>query len=555
MPARRQFPIKEPPMFLSRWLKSEPRTRRHANRVRPTLESLDARDLPSGGVLDPTFSGDGVTSTLIANGNCANAVTTAPDGKVITAGYSATNSLAVNVAVTRYNVNGTLDTTFGNGGSVSGVSGRGYAVTLQADGKILVAGRSGDDFAVIRYTATGALDKSFGKNGVATIDIGARSVDDGRGMVVQSDGRIVVAGTTRSSSQTVAKLALVRLTTSGVLDTSFGARGKVVRSPSGGSLPQSAPDERALGIVLDPGTNKLVVAGSLHYSTPGTAVFRFNANGTPDTSFSGDGELTLTGTDVRDTCAVAVQPDHKVVVAGMHYDGSGSSAGEDFGMVRLNPDGTSDAAFGTGGLVYTPEPIPSAAKDVEIQADGQIVLFGNHGTELMLTRYNAADGSLDTSFGTNGSVTGSSLGLEPMYCMDMALAPDGRIAVAGSHSGGEIYAIVARFLATGPTIGSFTASSSTVTAGSPVTLTASGVTAQNPGSTVTQVAIYADTNGDGKLDANDALVGYASQTATGTWTLNLSTTGWSVGSYTLFARATDSLGAPSDPISLNLTVI
>jgi uncharacterized delta-60 repeat protein len=223
-------------------------------------------------------------------------------------------------------------------------------------------------------------------------------------------------------------------------------------------------------------------------------------------------------------------------------------------MVRLNPDGTSDAAFGTGGLVVTPEPLDSAAKDVEIQADGQIVLFGNHDTELMMTRYNAADGSLDTSFGTNGFVIGSSPGLESMYCMDMTLAPDGRIVTAGSHSGGSAYSIVARFLATGPTIDSFTSNSATVAAGAPVTLTASGVSAPNPGSAVTQVAIYADADGDGRLDAGDTLLGYATQTVSGTWALTVSTAGWSAGSYTLFARATDTLGASGDPAALELTV-
>jgi uncharacterized delta-60 repeat protein len=537
-------------MFLTRRLKTEHRKPRPANRFRPALESLDERCLPSGGVFDPTFDADGVVTTLLGNGNRATAVTTAPHGKLLMAGYAYTKTGTTNFALTRYKADGSLDTTFGSGGSVNAQPGKGFTVAIQPDGKILVAGRSGDDFAILRYSSSGTLDRTFGRNGVATIDIAARSVDDGRAMVLQPDGKIVVAGTTRAANATDCSIAVVRLTASGALDTSFGNGGKVVRAPSTGTLTPFTPEDRGEGLALDLGTNKLVVAGSLY--TGGTVVFRFNANGTSDPSFDGDGEVMLAS--LNRTASIAVQADHKVVVAGMHDDLSGTDAGWDFGMFRLNPDGTGDAGFGAAGLVYTPEPTANTPVDVEIQTDGQIVLFGYHdNTEPMLARYRGTDGSLDTSFGSNGFAIGSGMG--PMYCTDMTLDAAGRIVIAGGSSGGPVYALVARFLATGPTIASFTPSSPTVTAGDPVTLTTSGVTAQNPGSTVTQVAIYADANGDGKLDARDTLLGYATQAAPGTWTLTVSTAGWTTGNHKLFAQATDSLGALGDAVALTITII
>jgi hypothetical protein len=140
--------------------------------------------------------------------------------------------------------------------------------------------------------------------------------------------------------------------------------------------------------------------------------------------------------------------------------------------------------------------------------------------------------------------------------MDVALEPDGRIVVAGSsysNTGGYQFAL-ARFLATGPQIGSFTATPNPAAPGSNVTLTASGVTALNPGTTVTQVAFFVDSNGDGALDAGDTPLGNGTQTSPGTWTYPLDTDGWASGSFTLFAQAEDSEAALSDPLTLTLAL-
>jgi hypothetical protein len=133
--------------------------------------------------------------------------------------------------------------------------------------------------------------------------------------------------------------------------------------------------------------------------------------------------------------------------------------------------------------------------------------------------------------------------------------PDGRIVAAGTtiHAANDRLFAVARFLAAGPQVDSFTASPNPATTGSGVTLTASNAGALHPGSTVVQGAFSVDSNGDGVPDAGDALLGYGSQSDTGTWTCTCATAGWASGMYT-FPQAEDNYAAFSDPLALPLVL-
>jgi uncharacterized delta-60 repeat protein len=194
-------------------------------------------------------------------------------------------------------------------------------------------------------------------------------------------------------------------------------------------------------------------------------VVRFNTNGSVDTSFGGTGTGYATISAMHlGSPAVAVQSDDRIVIAATVA--KGTSVG--FGVARLNPDVTPDASFGFGGFADPTLPIVGdVARSVAIQANGRIVVFGGNnlayvGSRMVLARYNAADGSLDTSFGNNGV---AATGIGP-YAVTMAIEPDGRIVEVGIGVNGSANTTVARFLATGPQIGSFTASPSPVTAGS-----------------------------------------------------------------------------------------
>jgi uncharacterized delta-60 repeat protein len=222
----------------------------------------------------------------------------------------------------------------------------------------------------------------------------------------------------------------------------------------------------------------------------------------------------------------------------------------------LNSDGTLDSSFGAGGEVLQ-EVVPGAgvsdtAYAMGLQADGKIVVAGTHNgasQSFALGRFNM-DGSLDTTFNGTGLVT-TVIGAGS-DARGMAIQPaDGKIIVVGGSSLG---AAAARYLSADPKIGSFTASSNPVASGSNETLTVANLSDSNPSSSITQVAIYVDSNGDGKLEAgSDMLIGYATQTSPGVWTINY-TVNLTAGTYTLFAQAQDNYGLFSDPFALSLTV-
>src|SRR5262249_39917419 len=148
--------------------------------------------------------------------------------------------------------------------------------------------------------------------------------------------------------------------------------------------------------------------------------------------------------------AVAIQADDRIVVTLPTIPWSGYG----LALARLNPDGTPDTSFGSGGIVVTPAPAfkNDRAQSLTIQPDGKIVVagvtFGPMG-QFLVERYNAADGSLDTSFGTGGRAVSTGLNLDLDHKVDVALEPDGRIVVAGTGAGFTL----ARFLAAGPQIG------------------------------------------------------------------------------------------------------
>jgi uncharacterized delta-60 repeat protein len=327
------------------------------------------------GTLDPTFDSDGrVTTDFFGLSDVANALAIQSDGKIVLAG-SAMQNLANDFALVRYNPDGSLDSTFdGDGKVTTDFSGGGdiaYGVVIQPDGKILAVGVSNNfassaDVAIVRYNGDGSLDPTFGVGGRVLTDVsGAGEV--AFGVVLQPDAKIVVVGLAERTNSATSDCLILRYGSNGILDPTFGSNGVVLTSFL-----------VARSVALGP-EGKIVIAGvASDPANPGGffAVARYLKNGALDASFDGDGWKTtdLPGFD-ESAAAVSVQPDGKVLAAGFSANPDFSL---DFALLRYNIDGTDDLTFGALGRVITDFAGRSdGARGIALQTDGKIVLAGS----------------------------------------------------------------------------------------------------------------------------------------------------------------------------------
>jgi uncharacterized delta-60 repeat protein len=406
----------------------------------------------SSGDLDPTFGNGGTVTTefQVKFDSEAYASAVQADGKLLVAGSVGEIGSRTNFSMARYNIDGSLDATFGGTGRITAnFSGEdvAYAVEVQYDGKILVAGAGNApmsltrSFTIVRYMPDGSRDASFGTGGVVTTSIGSSSyvVD----LVIQSDSKIVAVGGT-SSAQVELDFALARYMPDGSLDTSFGTGGIVTTDFANTRDVASAVAYQPDGMI--------VMVGS---ADTNFALARYMPDGNPDTSFGAGGKVVrdLGGTDVAKGATLA--SDGRIVVAGA----SGTFAVPTFIVARYLANGDPDPSFGNGGYVITNfDTYSSDANAVLLQPDGKIVAGGSATTQcgapcisqFALARY-LDNGDPDTSFGINGQVKTT---VDPQYNYAMAralvLQADGKIAAAGyaRSSSGKNYG-VARYLPDG----------------------------------------------------------------------------------------------------------
>jgi uncharacterized delta-60 repeat protein len=325
-----------------------------------------ARYNPDGS-LDVTFSGNGKVTTRIGFDAHALDVAIQPNGKIVVAG-DAFVSGHDRFALARYNLNGSLDSTFSGDGKVTtliGSGGDGRALAIQSNGKIVVAGDASvtghDRFALARYNPDGSLDSTFSGNGKRTTLIGSGA--GGRALAIQSDGKIVVAG--RASVNGHDRFALARYDLNGSLDSTFHGDGKVAT--------RIGFDAVASALTIQSG-GKIVVAGDATVSGHDRfALARYNLNGTLDTTFSGDAKVTtLIGSDAEGS-GVAIQTDGKIDVAG----GASVNGHDRFALARYAPNGDLDSTLSGDGKVATLIGSDAHALDVAIQSGGKIVAAGD----------------------------------------------------------------------------------------------------------------------------------------------------------------------------------
>jgi uncharacterized delta-60 repeat protein len=396
------------------------------------------------GDLDPLFGSGGMVMTDINRStDIAEAVAIQADGKLVVVGtsYKRNDYSGEDFAVTRYNTDGTFDTTFGRGGKVRtdfpGLAAVPSSVVIQSDGKIVVAGGAfplftfAGDFKVVRYNPDGSLDNSFGDGGIVTTTFpeGSYAFD----VALQPDGKIIAAGTVfvdfiiGESSDT--DFALARYNSDGTPDATFGNGGQV-------STDFVGFEDDAFSILIQP-DRKIVAVGSAN--DPATfydfAAARYLSNGTIDTTFGVAGKVR---TDFGDqnfdrARSAALQPDGRIVAAGFAISHGGGV--QNFAVARYTSNGVLDTTFSRDGKTQIDfGSCCQSANKVLLQRDGKIITVGYPNTEssdsdFLLARLNTS-GSLDTTFGIGGKVR-TSFGDLNGGANGAALQRDGKIVAVG----------------------------------------------------------------------------------------------------------------------------
>ncbi|HET6771326.1 MAG TPA: delta-60 repeat domain-containing protein [Actinomycetota bacterium] len=410
------------------------------------------------GDLDPTFDGDGKVTTHIMFTDEAHGVAIQADGKIVAAGVTVCDGCASPVtphdfALARYHRDGSIDTTFDGDGKVITDFDLGedqaFAVAIQADGKIIAAGSangpSAYDFAVARYNADGSLDPTFDVDGKVTTDF-AGGNDQGRGVAIQADGKIVVAGVAFSAAclpcdgPASDNFGLARYNPDGSLDPTFGFVGRQVTD-----FDVAGPDE-ARGVAVQ-SDGKIVAAGVAICDpcvlpvTPlphDFALARYTTDGSLDPTFDGDGKVKTDFGGPDEANAVALQGDGKIVAAGSATHSSGALL---FALARYKGDGALDTTFDGDGRVTTMVASDDEARGVAIQRDEKIVAAGLAcnlcigGPDFGLARYNT-NGALDTVFGGGDGTVTTDFGAGTLdYANAVAIQGDGKIVGAGFSDG------------------------------------------------------------------------------------------------------------------------
>ena len=406
------------------------------------------------GNIDKTFGTNGVVTTQVGTaGNDVNSVAIQSDGKIV-AGGDCNNETQTVFALVRYNTNGSLDTTFGTNGVVTTLIGSGgdyvKSIAIQSDGKIVAAGASVnkglDNLALVRYNSDGSLDPQFGKGGITTLgETGMIATSDpyagtsyyANSVAIQNDGKIVAAGYTFFLDETKfvyhGFFLIARYNSNGTLDNTFLGAGYGLEAFA--DPIQSQEDEANSVLIQKDG--KIIVAGNYYPGYYNFAILRLNSNGAGDGSFGTNGLVITDLTGVSGAYAAAIQSDGKILVVGF----GGTLLRHYFALIRYNTDGSLDNSFGTKGVVTSE--LGSSSDEgysIAIQNDRGIVIGGSYNNgifeELALARYDYT-GTIDNTFGTNGFYI-SSVGNTNDVANSIAVQKfDDKLVVAGSSDNGS----------------------------------------------------------------------------------------------------------------------
>lgn len=395
------------------------------------------------GAIDTTYSGDGRVFIPMGVNDQPSDFWRDASNNITVAGYTGASN---QTGVARLTSAGALDAGFGTGGKL--FLGIHPSAALQdSAGRFVTAWST----QVRRFLGTGATDAAFGTGGTTTL-AGPATTATVQALARQSTGRIVASGWSQDAFQPQA--ILVRYDVSNTLNTFFG-------DDSQDRILLGLADAPALAMQPD---NKIVVAGTRIEAGTGRqtwGVYRFGEHGATDTTFGGTpapGTTTLVlGTGNAMPKAMALQADGKFVIAGHAYSGGKPHVA----VARLNPDGSPDTSFDGDGIALTDFASSTGAygRQVTIQSDGRIVVAGvaiiGGVTQVAAVRYNA-NGSLDTTFDGDGKILTAAPAGWFAEARGVAQAADGRLVIAASfdQAGGGQFALI-KYLDSGALDASF----------------------------------------------------------------------------------------------------
>ncbi len=298
-----------------------------------------------------------------------NSVILQSDNKILLAGSSNGNA-----ALARLLPNGDYDTQFSDDGKLTLSFGPGNGssfqkVLQQPDGKIIAVGEayntSSFDFSAARFNADGSIDPTFGNGGKTTINFNGYN-DFGRNAVLQPDGKILIAGAAKNNNGN-SSIALLRLNGDGTLDNTFGAGGKTMQTISG------VADDYAEAVVLL-SNGKILIGG---YSAGDFLVMRYNNNGTPDNTFGTSGYTITDFDNFQDKAyALSVDAGGSIYLGGHGYE-TGNGGLFHFALAKYNSEGSLDNTFNTDGkMTVVMGADQSAIFEMALQPDGKLLLGG-----------------------------------------------------------------------------------------------------------------------------------------------------------------------------------
>jgi uncharacterized delta-60 repeat protein len=395
------------------------------------------------GQLDPTFNTTGYVINPVYNGDAVQKILVQPDQKILVVGMSFDPSYVSRAYAFRYLPDGTPDLSFGNNGFFTyelNFEANLYSAAITSGGKIVLAGSTTDysiyEMLVIRLNEDGTLDSSFDTDGVLTLafsQVETYGEDISLDMVLDGDDNIFLCGSSYDANY-IRRPVIVKVTPAGVVDSTFGVDGVA-------TIPVSEGACGFEGIMIQP-DGKIVATGFfgntvLWYTL---LLVRFESDGTLDNTFSDDGIITYSYSNVDDEgFDLAYTADNNILVAGMTVNANYNYSAL---LMQFTNDGQLDVNFSDDGILVEDMDIYDYASNVRVLSDGDIVMAGTSGDgppgefDLAIWKYNS-DGTAETTFGNNGMIQ-HQIGDHSTMIYGMDIQADNKIVIGGQARTPEV---------------------------------------------------------------------------------------------------------------------